>query len=489
MFTFVKYGTSGGIISGPSITHVDEGITYRMRNSGEKAFMIEACVREFHRIMMKICKGEKVRFQPCCVIKMKGEFKLALWKKMEDIMKMQWKSRFFFIPDPMQIFLSSLMGEARMNFERGKVIKIGFSPYYGGMYELAVQMNYDNEDIFWVDGDIEGLDKQIKDYILYLYIAAMSRYYNWSGMNHSQTKVITKLLKMLMYHISNKVVLHVGTFWRFMRGIMYSGGKETSHGDSWVMAFCFFLYINHVMTIVPHLADVIAECVRKGFIAIIVYGDDHIWCCPKKLRLVINATGFADFLRLFVHMVLRDYREYDSFLSIPNLETGELDEKKKGPRFLKRYFILSNDPNMAPVVGYKPLYEPMIKLFLDRDGFKENYLLKCVSAAWDTMGTNPVHYELITMAYHMLYAMSPRTPMEMIEECVRNREGALMINKLIRRCGMTIAQMFDHYPTLSELRRRNKYIPEECAFGNRADWEFDVVRNSEFLQRWADMPW
>jgi len=132
------------------------------------------------------------------------------------------------------------MGEARMNFERGKVIKIGFSPYYGGMYELAVQMNYDNEDIFWVDGDIEGLDKQIKDYILYLYIAAMSRYYNWSGMNHSQTKVITKLLKMLMYHISNKVVLHVGTFWRFMRGIMYSGGKETSHGDSWVMAFCFF---------------------------------------------------------------------------------------------------------------------------------------------------------------------------------------------------------------------------------------------------------
>jgi len=385
---------------------------------------------------------------------------------------MNLKSREFFIPSTEHCYLSKLLFSERMQWERNNVIRIGMKPDHGGMYELALFLNYKSDEIFWFDGDIEGLDKKIKDWQLYLYIATGTRYFNFKKMNQSQKKFIRDLVKKLMYHISTKVVLCAGTFWRIMKGLMYSGGTETSHGDSWVMLLAFCLYITHTMTVHYTLADVIMLMVKQRYLGIVVYGDDHIICCPKFLRSIINVNSFATFLAEYMDMILRDFKEYDVFLSVPDYHTGGL--RYAGPKFLKKFFIKNtiNTVDLAPVLPYVPLMEPMVKLFCDSEAYPEKYILKSISAAWHTYGTNYFHYELILHFYEYMMMGRVRTPYQMYLDAVNSVDGRLTINKMIRRCAMTAEQLFNHFPTMKELLGRHVYEKNKCAYGNKGDWLF-----------------
>jgi hypothetical protein len=358
-----------------------------------------------------------------------------------------------------------------MFFERGNMIRIGMKFWHGGSWELAKYLNYDNPGIFWCDGDIESLDKCVKDWQLYLYIAAGKRYFNWENMNRPQKKMLTRLIRLLMYHISNKVVLEIGTFWRFIRGVMYSGGKETSHGDSWIMALVFFLYINDVCSQYPNMAPVIMEQVNLLYIVIVVYGDDHIWSCPKFLRHIINVQSFARFLKEVCDMNLRDYKEYDEFLSIPD-KYGDLIYK--GPKFLKRYFIASNEFGLPPVLPYKPMNEAMLKMFFSESGVKEDYILKAIGAAYDSMGTNKVFYNMVREFYSTMIRGDPRTPAQMYADASSRRDLNLKINKWIYLHGMTPSQLFDHFPSMKELMRRHVYDENYVKYGDRADYLFGL---------------
>jgi len=395
LFEYIKTGTSGGILRGASSSVEIDGTPIKLKNSGEKYFHIEASMREFHRFIINTSKGIFYYFLPLCVNKLKQEFRFLYAKKTEEMPMAEKKTREFFIPDVLMVFLSTLLFALRMIFERGDVIRIGMKNWHGGAWELAKFMNYDNDDLFWVDGDIEGLDKKIKDWQLYLYIISGSRYYDWKNMNRSQAQMVRYLIKVLAYHISNKVVLHAGGFWRFMRGIMYSGGKETSHGDSWIMALIFNMYIQWIITRYPYLAGLLNELMDKGFLRICVYGDDHIWCCPKSLRHIVNVNSWAYFLDSVCDMILRDYKEYDSFVSIPNLQTGGLSYV--GPKFLKRYFIENKvDDTLPPILPYKPVFESMMKMFTSPETYPEIYVLKAIGAAWDFMGTNPLGHDMVS---------------------------------------------------------------------------------------------
>jgi len=484
---FMKVGTSGGIIESVSCSKVsDDGVKYVIKNSGSKIFQIEAGARDFHRVMIKICKGEDADFAPINIVKLKQEFKLLYEKAYKDLSRAALKKRTFFICNSKQIALSSFLFLDRMYFERGEVITIGIKWWHGGAWEFAKTLNYDNPDIFWADGDIESLDKHIKDWQLYLYIAAGSRYYNWQAMNREQKKVLKVLINKLMYHISNKIVLHVGTFWRFMRGVMYSGGKETSHGDSWVMAFVFYLYINDICRKLPHISFFIKENVRLGYIKIAVYGDDHIWCAPKVLRNVINVQGFAHFLQTYLDMNLRDYKEYDTFLSLPDTTGGLL---VKGPKFLKVYFIPSQDSELPPVLPYRPMFEPMTKMFLDVEGQPENYVLKSIGFAYGTYGTNPAHYAMVKWFYDTLMTGEVRSPYDMYQEAVKNPNNTLSLNKLIKRCNMTAEQAFDHFPSADNLRRRHIYDPHYVKYGNKGDWLWCLQQDLGLIGVQSNVPY
>jgi len=184
--------------------------------------------------------------------------------------------------------------------------------------------------------------------------------------------------------MTHKLVQHLGGFWEFVRGVVWSGGLETSHCDTFVKALVWFCYIISCVDIAPGFEGMIMEFAIQGFLFIIVYGDDHIWCYPRCLRWLINVEGYAKFLKATFNMELRDYKEYESLISVPSPDGGL---KVVGPKFLKRYFIRSTNPLHPPIISYKPISGTMIRLLLHTN--EENaidYFLSSVGQAYDAHG-------------------------------------------------------------------------------------------------------
>jgi len=461
LHTFVKFRTSGGIIDTPSISMVQDGTRYRLMNSGNKLYLFEAAAREVHRIIISMAKNDTYLFQPYNITKLKQEIRFLYEKEFEKFPKAIYKMREFFIPSLTLTLLSELLHKDRMLIERGELIQIGCTPWYGGWYQIARTMNFDNPDLFWVDGDIIGIDKHITDWHLYLYLAAGSRYYAWDTMNRAQRRILRKLYRLVMYHVTNKITLQPGGLWLLILGVMYSGGKETSHGDSWIMAMLFFLYIEYIKGISPGSALYIQQCLVARFIMIIIYGDDHVWCCPRVLRHIINAESFAYFLKNYCGMELRDYKEYDRFLSEVDLTTGIF--RYKGPKFLKRYFIASNIPGSAPVLPYKPYLETSVRLCAvpEEEGYP-GLILKCIGLMWDLMGTNPIGSQVCRSAYNFALARCNQTPREIYNDWKSDPTKEKFLKALMRKVNMTGDQFFDSFPSEEQLLQRHVFIPELC---------------------------
>jgi len=456
----VRIGTSGGIANSPSLNfYTSDDIKIKVVNSGAKLLLYEAAIRELHSIIWDLCNNKEPIFMPLNVTKIKDEARYVWTKKnIEELLKSVFRTREFYIPSMTLSLLAELVHKDRMKFERGSVITIGVSGWWGGWYQLAVAMNYDNEELFWADGDIKSLDKHITDWALYLYLAAGSRYYAWSTFNRSQRVLLKRIYLMLMYHVTNKVTLQPGTIWRMIIGVMYSGGIETSHGDSWIMALAFFSYIYYCSQVFPDYSGIINSMVIAEFIRIIVYGDDHIWCAPKKLRHIINVRGFAAFLKEFWNMELRDFMEYDSFLSRVDVSTGLF--LYKGPKFLKRFFVETFLPGTAPVLPYKETLEPLVRMCtVSEEEAMPGLILKAIGQAWDSLGTNILIYEGARAAYEYATARCTETPREIYKRYSNDPSHRKMLKSMMRKVHMTDDQFYSSFPSLIELQSRHVFLP------------------------------
>jgi len=456
----LRLSTGGGVLLQKFGAPI-EGV--KQSQVGAKAVMVVPAAQELHHIVTCILTGKRYRFTPICTIRIKGEMKLFYLKMREELVKAQDKKREYFIPG-LVLTMISIMFSERMNLECGPVIKIGIKWWYGGAYYLAKQLNCDVPDMFWVDGDIDAFDKSIMDVWLYIYIVSCRYYYNVETMVDKQRLLFEELLKILTYHFVNKVVLHVGDFWTLLKGVMYSGGKETSHGDSFILALYFYIYINVIIDENPDAADLIRVLIQKKLIAIVVYGDDHIWCCPRILHGIINLQSWTDFLRRFCRSDLRDGMEYTSFFSEMDQVTGRLT--KKGPVFLKRYFVRNFDGIRAPVLPVRETTSQILKLLAtDRDN-KLDLILSGIGHLWDSMGTNECTYTLIKDLITDLRSteiMSYQTMIDLMrEDAVLTRK----LNDLVRKIDISAEEVLAQFPTRRRLFEMHIMDPNKAAFGN-----------------------
>jgi len=358
--------------------------------------------------------------------------------------------------------LSWFLMNQRMRYDRGRLFTIGMSWWRGGAYQLATTLNYDIQGLTYVGGDITALDKHVPDFLIALYVLTTNWYYDFTKLSAKNGAFIKKLIRVLATTMTHKLVLHLGGVWEFMRGVVWSGGLETSHCDTFVKALVWFCYIISCVDLAPGYEGMIMEFCVRGFLAIVVYGDDHIWCYPKCLGWLINAKGYAEFLKRVFRMELRDYKEFDSLISVPSPDGGLA---VVGPKFLKRYFIRSTNPKHPPIISYKPIDGTMIRLLLHST--KENpidMLMSSVGQAYDAHN-NRVAYEAVCLFHDTLKSTHRlEEPIAYLKEAMANDESRGRIVKLSRRLGMRPEEIFQAFPSWDRLEEMNIFDPHAVRY-------------------------
>jgi len=344
---------------------------------------------------------------------------------------------------------------ARQYCERGGWIRIGHNWNARGAEELATWLWGGMPGMRWNMGDFNKLDKSIRDWMLTLYVTEGRQYFTCD--NDEEKRVLNDMFTILAEKINVKLVNHLEDYWTLMKAWMYSGGYETSHGDSWVVMLSLILYIVKTQEDYPERADQIDQCLRNGLIRAVIYGDDHIWCCPEALSDILNVNLWGQFLKKYTGGELRDTKCTDVFFTTVNA-AGEIEVE--GVVFLKRYLIkeiLVNHPSYPCVYPFKPTHESMIRVSVPREAV-EVYALAAIGQAYDSMGTNTKAYTMLKEFYLNIVDYCKRegeTSEELLQRACTQIDPTTL-KKLKIRAGKTIEELLVGFPTQEELLSRHR---------------------------------
>jgi len=473
----IRLYTSSGTAPGGTSTTEWKGYKCRILPCGKKLRHVEAAARALHATARRIkfdkdfvCKAVR------CIMKGKDEYKHGQFKSLEELEAMLNKLRLFFIPELEHLLMSSWINGERMKLERNRIIRVGMRWWYGGAFLLFKQLNGDLPNMRYFYGDVTGLDKSISDWLLLLYCCNVYPYYNWKDMSEEDKEFLENLIIYWATNVCSKMVCHVGSFWRYMSGVMPSGCKETSSGNSWIMAFIFYTYIEHMKTLYPHIADLLDAYLREMVILIVVYGDDHIWCCPERFYPYLNLKTWSAFLKEYYNMTLRDGAEFTSLLTEPSVDGRE---KISGPGFLKRKFIKNTiRPDLSPILPYKPLDEQMCKFYTVKYDTIVEAIMVCIGFAWDTQGTNPEAYRIIKDVYDHYMFLNPYTPVELIEQ-MKQAKDVPTVRRLFKKTNIRLSDMMK-FPTIEEMLDRH------VLDGSKANYAVSRTREDDDLFEFED---
>jgi hypothetical protein len=454
--------SSSGVRPGGARREDRNGFVVKSVTVGKKMDQFAYYSVKFHEFMQKLYDTHSLDeapydlFETYCVIRLKNEFKYVYPPSVDECAKLRDKCREFFIPNMMQQFLSKMLMTPRQLLERGDVIRIGQKWYCGEAQRFAQYMHAFSDKMVWYTGDFKKLDKSIRDWMLSLYVATGRNYFYTDSM--SDDDFVDKLFAILCERINIKLVNHIGGVWTLMRAFMYSGGYETSHGDSWCVLLAFCLYVVYTADRFPNYNKIIYGSIGK-LIRIVVYGDDHVWCTPIILRNVMNEHLFAAFVNKYIGMTIRDPETKLKFFSTTHFN-GEL--KYVGVVFLKRYFIkekLVDKVGFPIVYPFKPTHDSLIKLFCSKEGLDFIYPLQAIGQAYDTLGTNSTSYLAIKMFYDYWIRRLKKSPLQIFNEAVEKCDSNLL-RKIMRRSGLTLDDLKRGFPGCDYLLSLHRINPE-----------------------------
>jgi hypothetical protein len=453
---------SSGIRPGISSTVEDGGVKYCKTATGKKVDQFPYYAKQYHNfIRVLLEKGDNYRRDADAIIdyynhlSMKNEYKFVYPPTAEECKALVLKCREFFIPNMFMQFLSRHLMAARQYLERGNWIKIGHNWNRRGAEEIAIWLWAGVPGMLWNTGDFTKLDKSIRDWVLSAYIASGKQYYRTESLDEEQ--LLKDLFEILCEKINVKLVNHIGDMWTLMRAWMYSGGYETSHGDSWAVMLYFMLFMVSKIEEYPDRAEEITKALACGLIRAVIYGDDHIWCCPEGLTDILNEKEWAAFVYRYTGNEIRDCQTTKVFYTTYNAQ-GEVETR--GVVFLKRYFIqkkIVDAPGFPTVYPFKPTHETLLRLVVPRE-HELIYPLAAIGQAYDTMGTNPVSYELLRQFYYNMVTYLTRKYGK--DEAVLIAEAIEMMDptklrRLQLKSGRTTAHLIAGFPSLETLLERH----------------------------------
>jgi hypothetical protein len=473
----VRKNTSAGLRAGPRNEEKVAGVRVVAGVTGKKMEQLPYAIKQLNILKEEILRNPNVTPQDAgSQTTLKDETFNSDGLPEADRKDLCWKLRPYYILSLFQYLMAAMAGGFRQHVERGRVIKIGLSFWYGGATALGMGLGFDDPEMIFEDGDFKHLDTSIHMTLLMLYVTQSFVYFNWDKMTSPNRIILKAFFRICAERLSIKVTHLFSTIWRVIYGGMPSGAYETSHGDSWIIAFLYFLYIRQVMAKHPERCAQIKELFRLFRCGIIVYGDDHVLFTHRDVHDIINEMGFARFVHEFWGMQIRDIHRA-RFITIPDPLTGQIIYP--GIVFLKRYFIrretvFSADEitqyMMSPVLPYRPLHAIVMKYAYGKGEEKSivEYIVSAIGMAYDTQGTNKVAYDFCLHMYNRLSVKVYGNITEILEQFMVDlvRDGKdTYITRLMRTAAISQDDIVRGFPSWEDLMARHKYSKDYVKFG------------------------
>jgi len=397
---------------------------------------------------------------------MKNEYFHSAGEKQKDeatFKKFRDKARTYEIVDEITVEMERITQSVRALLEKSETssIAIGFKQGRGGIHRMAkkIRVTWQEEYKRAIgDGDVEKLDQSIHYIFLQLFYTMAGVYYKPGS---AEYKNLMRVIHEVADRMSVRLVRFFKKQWAIIVGKMPSGAWMTSHGDSWIMALWYYLFI--IMQINAAPADQRAamyEDAIVGLHAFLVYADDSVTANARGFAsLRFGYDAFTRWLSHFLSVKTRDVRPDVEFCCAVS-EGGMLSNDSLV--FLKLYMLRNrrHQSMETKYVPFRPLTEYQLKSVWGREAKDRDiydFVLSLLGHSYGTHGTNYRAWSWLRSCY--VAAMAPMDFTQSLATVIDRAYSEDTMTSKIRAAGMSLEDLSNGFPRWDALVSRCKYEP------------------------------
>jgi len=251
-----------------------------------------------------------------------------------------------------------------------------------------------------------------------------------------------------------------GQVWGFKIGGMPSGIYNTSHGDSWIMCLWFFLFGVFQIANAPPCDKEKLEHALLWLIAIIVYGDDHVYNMTDDpvIQSYFGGTVFVHFMWEHFGVKIRGLRNGIPFLS--SHSGGNL--VRSGMTFCRQQAVLNphTGPGQPRYLPFRENFEFWVRAGWGRDVRVRGpieLMLSCIGHAYGTYASNRVAYDGLYFLYTtaLEFSADPTAEKFQLQEAMKDLSSSDY--QEFRRRGVSPEEILNGFPSWELLIKKNIY--------------------------------
>jgi len=278
--------------------------------------------------------------------------------------------------------------------------------------------------------------------------------------NVSDYHLFVEMTKWVAATLGMKIIKNPDGTWEILEGSMASGRKDTSHGDSWIFALVFFMYVCYYVR-TKECGSELLRSVLTFMTGINVFGDDFVAWVELRFRHIINFKSFSAFIEK-LGMRFKEGEDKFNFLT----EIDEFDEvRKEGVKLLQVLFVhrdsVSDDVRLPLVLPYKKSDRLMCRSIYGNGEPRMilDYAVSAIGTVWASYGTNKRIYDFFKWFFEQIIFKSGTH--DWVGEYFSTVKSRGVITNLLRKANISIDQLKKGFPTREELLKGNYEKQEE----------------------------
>jgi len=369
------------------------------------------------------------------------------------------KCRTFVVPSSVYALGEIIVGQ-RMEMERGRVNKIGFSWAHGGADRLAASLNIRSIKQalmkILVEGDAKTFDQTVKARLTDLYMSMGLIYDARDSPYLAARKEITRWLTENMIC---RITHFMGPIWGQQRGGVPSGSQNTSTMDGWCSFFYFASFVRYqAEKATGELREKLMTYWLQMLILCVIYGDDFLYTYSEDpdLHTVLSGRNYQEFCKKYYDVDIRDLKDGVTFISV--VKDGVL--LHVGACFLKHYFVINPYKDMEGQPLFLPFRETkeyVVRAVIGRDASRHrslfDVLLSTIGHAYGTYASNRDAYDKLKCLYLAALDELGMDTEAALREAVDKATPSHI--KRLNRAGIELGDILTGFPSWNKLIQQN----------------------------------